>query len=218
MNVILLGPPGAGKGTQAFLLCEKFSINHISTGEMLRQAIHNRTEIGLQVQKIMDSGQLVNDELIINLVITELLKPQYKNGFLLDGFPRNIIQAKHLQTAGIKIDIIIYLNLSDEIIVERLAGRRYHAASGRIYHIKYHPSQQEDVDDITGETLITRKDDEESVIRHRLYVYHQTTKPLIEWYQTSQPDRFINIDASGKKTDIFNNINQFVLYKTLTKF
>lgn len=215
MNIILLGPPGAGKGTQASLLCEKFSIGHISTGEMLRQATHSNTEIGLQVKQIIDAGRLVQDDIMINLVVEEISRPLYKKGFLLDGFPRNIVQAKHLHEAGIKVTLIIYLDLADQIIVERLAGRRYHPASGRVYHVKYHPPQHTDIDDLTGEPLIIRKDDHEDVIRHRLSVYHQNTKPLIDWYQSLQPEEFINIDASHKQADIFKQINEIVVAKHL---
>ena len=210
MNIILLGPPGAGKGTQALLLCEKFSIGHISTGEMLRQAIYHRTELGLKAQQATEAGKLVSDELIINLVINEISTPPYENGFLLDGFPRNLVQAKSLQSTGIKIDFIIYLNLDDQIIIDRLAGRRYHLASGRVYHVKYSPPKQPNIDDITGEQLVIRKDDQEEIIRQRLSVYHQTTKPLIKWYEAAEQEKFINIEASGKQADIFSEINKFV--------
>lgn len=217
MNIILLGPPGAGKGTQASLLCEKFTLGHISTGEMLRQATHSGTEIGLQVKQIIDAGKLVDDDIIINLVVTEVSKPLYKKGFLLDGFPRTIIQAQHLRDAGININLIIYLDLADDIIVERLAGRRYHPASGRVYHVKYHPPRHKDADDITGEQLIIRKDDHEDVIRKRLSVYHQITKPLITWYQSLQPKEFINIDASHRQADIFRQINEIIVAMHLAK-
>ena len=210
MNIILLGPPGAGKGTQALLLCKKFSIGHISTGEMLRQAIYHRTELGLKAQQATEAGKLVSDELIINLVINEISTPPYENGFLLDGFPRNLVQAKSLQSTGIKIDFIIYLNLDDQIIIDRLAGRRYHLASGRVYHVKYSPPKQPNIDDITGEQLVIRNDDQEEIIRQRLSVYHQTTKPLIKWYEDAEQEKFINIEASGKQADIFSEINRFV--------
>jgi adenylate kinase len=210
MNIILLGPPGAGKGTQALLLCEKFSIGHISTGEMLRQAIYHRTELGLKAQQATESGKLVSDDLIINLVRNEISKPQYKNGFLLDGFPRNLVQAKSLQNTGIKIDFIIYLNVDDQIIIDRLSGRRYHLESGRVYHVKYSPPKQLNVDDITGEQLVIRKDDQEEIIRQRLNVYHQITKPLINWYETKDRTKFINIDASSKQPEIFSKIIELV--------
>ena len=211
MNIILLGPPGAGKGTQASLLCKEFSIGHISTGEMLRQAIYNNTALGLQAQKIIEAGKLVSDDIIINLVKKEIFEPKYEKGFLLDGFPRNLIQGKSLRETGIAIDFIIYLDLDDQIIIERLSGRRYHPTSGRVYHIKYDPPKQANVDDITGEKLIIRKDDQEEVIRERLYVYHQTTKPLIEWYQAAEYKKFIKIDASKKQAEIFSEIEKFLI-------
>lgn len=189
MNIILLGPPGAGKGTQALLICEKFLISHISTGEILRQAVHQGTELGLKVKETIDSGKLVSDELIINLVATELSKPEHSNGFLLDGFPRNVAQAMALQSIGIKIDFIIYLNLEDQIIIERLSGRR---------------------------NQVMREDDKIEVIKERLYVYHQTTKQLIQWYQSREQDKFFNIDASGKKPEIFSEISKIIFNKKLT--
>ena len=215
MNIILLGPPGAGKGTQAVLLCKQFSIGHISTGEMLRQAIYNSTELGLQAKQEIEAGKLVSDKLIVNLVFNEIEKPQYQNGFLLDGFPRNLIQVKFLQETGIKIDSIIYLNLDDQTIIDRLSGRRYHLGSGRVYHVKYSPPKQPNVDDITGEELIIRTDDQEEIIRQRLYVYHQTTKPLIEWYESNASEKFIKIDASGKQPEIFSEINKIMFQKGL---
>lgn len=215
MNIILLGPPGAGKGTQALLLCKKFSIKHISTGEILRQAIQNSTDLGLQAKQIIEQGNLVNDELIINLVISTIAKPEYNSGILFDGFPRNLLQAKSLKQMKINIDAVIYFDLTDEIIIDRLVGRRYHLNSGRVYHIKYNPPKQPNIDDITGEPLIIRKDDQEEVIRQRLYVYYQTTKPLIEWYQNEFHEKFIKIDASNKQSEIFSNICEFFTQKSL---
>lgn len=210
IRIILLGPPGSGKGTQAELLCKKFSIGHISTGEILRQAILKNTTLGLQAKQAIDSGQLVSDDIIINLVTTTISNPGCANGFLLDGFPRNLVQTKAMQSSEIIIDFIIYLKVADQIIIERLSGRRYHPGSGRIYHIKYNPPKHPGLDDITGEPLIIRDDDQEQIIRKRLLVYHQSTKQIIEWYQVKEHEKFIEIDGSLKQTEIFSKILDFI--------
>lgn len=210
IRIILLGPPGSGKGTQAALLCEKFSIGHISTGEILRQAILHNSELGLQAKQAIDSGQLVSDELIINLVTAKIASASCINGFLLDGFPRNLEQNQALQIAKIEIDFIIYLKVADHIIIERLSGRRYHSASGRIYHVKYNPPQHSGLDDISGEPLIVRTDDQEKIISKRLLVYHQSTKQIVEWYQQKEYKKFIEIDGSEKQAEIFSEIVNFI--------
>ena len=183
MRVILLGPPGAGKGTQAQFICEKYGIPQISTGDMLRAAVKAETEMGLQVKAVMDSGGLVSDEIIIGIVKERIVEADCANGFLFDGFPRTIPQAEALQAAGIPIDTVLEISVDDEEIVTRMSGRRVHEASGRVYHVVFNPPRQEGVDDETGDTLLQREDDREETVRHRLDVYHQQTKPLVGFYQ-----------------------------------
>ncbi|MGQ8918044.1 adenylate kinase [Pseudomonas lundensis] len=183
MRVILLGAPGAGKGTQAKFITEKFGIPQISTGDMLRAAVKAGTELGLIAKSVMDSGGLVSDDLIINLVKERIRQQDCKNGFLFDGFPRTIPQAEALVKAGVELDHVLEIAVEDEEIVQRIAGRRVHEASGRVYHIVYNPPKVEGKDDVTGEDLVQRKDDTEETVRHRLSVYHSQTKPLVEFYQ-----------------------------------
>ena len=183
MRVILLGAPGAGKGTQAGFITKKFAIPQISTGDMLRAAVKAGTELGLKAKSIMESGGLVSDDLIINLVKERIAEPDCANGFLFDGFPRTIPQAEALKEAGVSIDNVIEIAVDDEEIVQRIAGRRVHEASGRIYHVIYNPPKVAGKDDETGEELIQRKDDTEETVRHRLSVYHDQTKPLVAFYQ-----------------------------------
>ncbi|MGD8174393.1 adenylate kinase [Marinimicrobium sp. ARAG 43.8] len=183
MKVILLGAPGAGKGTQAHLIMDKFGIPQISTGDMLRAAVKAGTPLGLQAKDIMSSGGLVPDDLIIALVKERIKAPDCANGFLFDGFPRTIPQAQALLDAGIHIDHVIEIDVDDEEIVSRLAGRRVHEPSGRVYHIKHQPPKEDGVDDVTGEPLIQREDDREETVRKRLSVYHEQTKPLVSFYQ-----------------------------------
>ncbi|MCU1724082.1 MULTISPECIES: adenylate kinase [Pseudomonas] len=183
MRVILLGAPGAGKGTQAKFITEKFGIPQISTGDMLRAAVKAGTPLGLEAKAIMDAGKLVSDELIINLVKDRIAQPDCVNGFLFDGFPRTIPQAEALVTAGVELDAVIEIAVEDEEIVQRIAGRRVHEGSGRVYHIVYNPPKVEGKDDETGEPLVQRKDDTEETVRHRLSVYHDQTKPLVDFYQ-----------------------------------
>ncbi|MBN7820904.1 adenylate kinase [Bowmanella yangjiangensis] len=182
MRIILLGAPGAGKGTQAQFLMGKFGIPQISTGDMLRAAISAGTELGLAAKKVMDEGKLVSDELIIGLVKERIAQPDCQNGFLLDGFPRTIPQADAMKENGVDVDHVIEFDVADDIIVERMAGRRVHAASGRVYHVTYNPPKVEGKDDVTGEDLVIRADDEEETVRKRLGIYHEQTKPLVNYY------------------------------------
>lgn len=183
MRIILLGPPGAGKGTQAQLIAKEFGIPQVSTGDMLRAAIKAGTELGKEAQSVMEKGQLVSDELIINLVKERIAQPDCANGCIFDGFPRTIVQAKALASAGVDIDYVVEISVPDEEIVKRLSGRRSHPASGRVYHIVYNPPKTPDVDDETGEPLIQRDDDKEATIRDRLAVYHNQTSALVGHYQ-----------------------------------
>ena len=208
MRIILLGAPGAGKGTQAKLIMDEFSIPQISTGDMLRAAVKNETPLGLQVKDIMASGGLVSDEIIIGLVKERITQDDCANGFLFDGFPRTIPQAQALLEAGVVIDHVMEIAVDDEEIVARLSGRRVHETSGRIYHIKYSPPKQEGLDDETGEALIQRADDTEETVRKRLKVYHDQTEPLVEFYSNleSQGDApapvFTKIQGVGDVEDI----------------
>ena len=183
MRVILLGAPGAGKGTQAGFITKKFGIPQISTGDMLRAAVKAGTELGLQAKSVMDAGGLVSDDLIINLVKERIAQPDCANGFLFDGFPRTIPQAEAMKEAGVTIDNVIEIAVDDEEIVKRISGRRVHEGSGRVYHTLYNPPKVDGVDDVTGEPLVQRKDDVEATVRHRLSVYHSQTKPLVDFYQ-----------------------------------
>ncbi|MBF8779817.1 adenylate kinase [Pseudomonas fulva] len=183
MRVILLGAPGAGKGTQAKFITEKFGIPQISTGDMLRAAVKAGTPLGLELKKVMDAGQLVSDDLIISLVKERIAQPDCANGCLFDGFPRTIPQAEAMVAAGVDIDAVIEIAVEDEEIVGRMAGRRVHLASGRTYHVQYNPPMTEGRDDVTGEELIQRDDDREETVRERLAVYHKQTKPLVDFYK-----------------------------------
>ena len=182
MRLILLGAPGAGKGTQATFICQKYGIPQISTGDMLRAAVKAGTPLGKEAKKIMDSGGLVSDDLIINLVKERITQPDCENGFLFDGFPRTIPQADAMKAAGVKIDYVLEIDVPFEAIIERMSGRRSHAASGRTYHVKYNPSKVEGQDDITGEPLIQREDDKEETVGKRLEVYSAQTRPLVSYY------------------------------------
>ena len=182
MRLILLGAPGAGKGTQATFICQKYNIPQISTGDMLRAAVKAGTPLGLEAKKIMDSGGLVNDNLIINLVKERISQTDCEKGFLFDGFPRTIPQADAMKAAGVKLDYVLEIDVPFEAIIERMSGRRSHAASGRTYHVKYNPPKISGVDDITGEKLIQREDDKEETVRKRLEVYDSQTRPLVDYY------------------------------------
>jgi len=183
MRIILLGAPGAGKGTQAGFITKKYNIPQISTGDMLRAAVKAESPLGLQVKNVMETGGLVSDDIIIALIKERILADDCANGFLFDGFPRTIPQAEALLEAGIEIDHVIEIAVEDEEIVSRIAGRRMHPASGRTYHIEHNPPKVAGKDDETGEDLIQREDDKEETVRHRLSVYHSQTKPLIAFYQ-----------------------------------
>lgn len=182
MRIILLGAPGAGKGTQAQFLMNKFGIPQISTGDMLRSAIKAGTDMGLAAKKVMDAGQLVSDDIIIGLVKERIAQADCENGFLLDGFPRTIPQADAMKEAQVTIDSVIEFDVPDDVIVERMGGRRVHPASGRVYHVTYNPPKVEGKDNETGDDLVIREDDKEETVRDRLGVYHQQTKPLVEYY------------------------------------
>ena len=184
MRLILLGAPGAGKGTQATFICQKYNIPQISTGDMLRAAVKAGTPLGIEAKKIMDSGGLVSDELIINLVKERIAQPDCDNGFLFDGFPRTIPQADAMKAAGVKLDYVLEIDVPFEAIIERMSGRRSHAPSGRTYHVKYNPPKVEGKDDVTGEPLIQRDDDKEETVRKRLEVYGAQTRPLVDYYQS----------------------------------
>ncbi len=183
MKIILLGPPGAGKGTQAQFLLDHFKIPQISTGDMLRAAVKAGSVLGLQVKEIMETGGLVPDDLMIKLVQDRVALADCRNGFLLDGFPRTLAQALALEAHGLKIDVVIELRVDFEEVVHRISGRRVHPASGRTYHVDYHPPRKPGVDDESGEALIQRPDDREETVRNRLKVYQEQTQPLIAHYQ-----------------------------------
>lgn len=182
MRLILLGPPGAGKGTQAAFITEKFGIPQISTGDMLRAAVKAQTPLGIEAKKVMDEGGLVSDDLIIGLVRDRLKQPDCANGYLFDGFPRTLPQADALKDADIPLDFVIEIVVPDENIIERMSGRRVHPASGRSYHEKFNPPKTPGVDDVTGEPLVQRDDDREETVRHRLAVYQEQTRPLVDYY------------------------------------
>jgi adenylate kinase len=208
MRLILLGGPGAGKGTQANYIKDKYSIPQISTGDMLRAAVKAGTPLGLAAKKIMDEGGLVSDDIIIGLVKDRIKEPDCTNGFLFDGFPRTIPQADAMKEAGINIDYVVEIVVDDEEIVKRMGGRRVHLASGRTYHILYNPPKVEGKDDETGEDLIQRDDDQEETVRKRLKVYHDQTEPLVEYYSKwadngdANAPKYVRIDGIGKVDDI----------------
>jgi len=183
MRLILLGAPGAGKGTQAAFIKERFGIPQISTGDMLRAAVKAGTPLGLQAKKVMDSGALVSDDIILGLVKERIAQPDCAAGFLFDGFPRTIVQADALKAAGVKLDYVLEIDVPDAAIIERMSGRRVHVASGRTYHDRFNPPTVAGVDDVTGEPLIQRVDDQEETVKKRLAVYAQQTRPLVEYYQ-----------------------------------
>jgi adenylate kinase len=186
MRFILLGPPGAGKGTQAGFIAKQYGIPQISTGDMLRAAIKAGTELGMKAKTIMDAGQLVPDDVILGLVKNRIEQPDCAVGFLFDGFPRTLAQAESMKNAGLHIDYVIEIAVPDEEIIQRMSGRRVHPASGRTYHIKYNPPKVADKDDHTGEPLILRQDDQPDTVKERLHVYHAQTQPLIEYYSKWQ--------------------------------
>ena len=211
MRIILLGAPGAGKGTQAQFLCEQFGIPQISTGDMLRAAVSEGTELGLQAKSVMDAGGLVSDELIIGLVKDRIAQPDCRNGCLFDGFPRTIPQAQAMVDAEISVDHVIEIAVDDEEIVGRLSGRRVHPASGRVYHIVHNPPAADGIDDATSEPLIQREDDEEETVRKRLDVYQQQTRPLVDFYRKLNGPRYHRIDGVGGVDEISAEIKKLLL-------
>ena len=206
MRVILLGAPGAGKGTQAKLIMEKYGIPQISTGDMLRAAVRDETTLGLKVKDIMASGALVSDDIIIALVKERIQADDCKNGFLFDGFPRTIPQADALKEAGVEIDYVVEIDVPDQEIINRLSGRRVHPDSGRVYHIQYNPPKVEGKDDETGEPLIQREDDQEDTVKNRLSIYHEQTAPLVGYYQelasTMPALSYVQVSGVGNVDDI----------------
>lgn len=212
MRLILLGPPGAGKGTQANLIKEKFGIPQISTGDMLRAAVSAGTPLGQEAKKIIDSGKLVSDNICIGLVKDRIAKPDCSRGFLLDGFPRTIPQAEAMKEAGIDVDYVVEIDVPDEEIVKRMSGRRVHLASGRTYHVLYNPPKTPGRDDISGEALIQREDDSEETVKKRLEVYHSQTRPLIDYYsawakqEDSRSPGYMKISGIGTVDEIRNAI------------
>jgi adenylate kinase len=203
MRIILLGSPGSGKGTQAQFITEKYGIPQISTGDMLRAAVRAGTPLGVEAKKVMDAGGLVSDDIILGLIKERIAQPDCTNGFLLDGFPRTIVQAEGLEAMGVTIDTVIEIVVADEEIVKRMAGRRVHLPSGRTYHIEFNPPKADNVDDATGEPLIQRDDDKEETVRKRLSVYHEQTKPLVGYYSTKGGSvKFATISGVGSVEDI----------------
>jgi len=211
MKIILLGPPGAGKGTQAESICQRYDIPHISTGNMLREAIDAGTKLGLEAKSLMDAGILVSDEVIVGLVEERISSPDCSMGFLFDGFPRTIPQAEALVQRGIAIDAVVEIDVPDDDIINRMSGRRMHPASGRNYHIIFNPPKVEGKDDTTGEDLIQREDDKPDTVRDRLKVYQDQTSPLIEFYSSlssSGPLNYIKVTGTSTPKEVSENIFQ----------
>lgn len=209
MKIILLGPPGAGKGTQAEIICKNFSIPHISTGDMLREAIANETANGKIAKEIMDAGNLVPDDVIVSMVKERIKKEDCRNGFLFDGFPRTIPQADALENQEIFVNVVLELTLKDELIINRMSGRRVHQPSGRSYHLEFNPPEKDGVDDVTGEPLIQRDDDKPETVKNRLEVYWEQTNPLIVYYRSKsvQTDlKYIEIDGSKSMEKVSSQI------------
>jgi adenylate kinase len=208
MRLILLGAPGAGKGTQAAFICQKYGIPQISTGDMLRAAVKAGTPLGIAAKKVMDAGALVSDDIIIGLVKERIAQRDCANGFLFDGFPRTIPQAEAMRNAGVKLDYVLEIDVPDEAIIERMSGRRSHVASGRTYHIKFNPPKVPGRDDVTGEELVQREDDKEETVRKRLAVYQSQTRPLVayysEWADSGDPaaPKYRKISGTGSVEEI----------------
>ncbi|TAL21846.1 MAG: adenylate kinase [Aquabacterium sp.] len=208
MRLILLGAPGAGKGTQANFLCKKFDIPQISTGDMLRAAVKAGTPLGLEAKKVMDAGGLVSDDIVIGVVKERIAQPDCAKGFLLDGFPRTLPQADAMKASGVHIDVVLEIDVPDEIVRERVTGRRVHPASGRVYHVRFNPPKTEGRDDVTGEELVQRPDDTEETVNKRLQKYHAETEPLVayysEWAKSGQPGspRYAKITGIGSVEEI----------------
>jgi len=212
MRMILLGPPGAGKGTQATFIKEKAGIPQVSTGDMLRAAVRAGTPLGLEAKKVMDSGALVSDEIIINLVKERLKEADCQAGYLFDGFPRTIPQAEAMKQAQVRIEVVLEIQVPDEDIIDRMSGRRVHVASGRTYHVKFNPPKAEGLDDVTGEPLIQRDDDKEETVRKRLDIYHAQTKPLVKFYRDwestadAAAPRVVSISGVGTVEEITQRV------------
>ncbi len=214
MRIILLGPPGAGKGTQAGFITKQFGIPQISTGDMLRAAVKAGTPLGIEAKKVMDAGGLVGDDIIINLVKERLTQADCSSGYLFDGFPRTIPQAQAMKDAQVKLDAVVEITVPDSDIIDRMSGRRVHVASGRTYHVKFNPPKTEGKDDLTGEPLIQRDDDLESTVRKRLEVYHSQTKPLVDFYSRwassgdRQAPKMFTISGVGAVDEITSRVMQ----------
>ncbi len=217
MRIILLGAPGAGKGTQSNFISKSLGIPQISTGDMLRAAVKAGTPLGISAKKIMDSGQLVSDEIIIGLVKERLTEPDCANGCLFDGFPRTLNQAEALGKDGIRIDHVVEINVEDEEIIERMSGRRVHPGSGRTYHVRFNPPKTPDIDDVTGEDLIQRDDDQEDTVRKRLEIYHEQTAPLINFYMNlskqsaDKAPHYYRLEGKGHVEEIRDRILESLL-------
>ena len=216
MKIILLGPPGAGKGTQAEVISKKLEIPHISTGDILRESIKNKTSLGEEAKKIMDAGELVSDEIILGIIQERISQTDCSDGYLFDGFPRTIGQADGLISMGIDVDLVIEIALLDEIIISRMSGRRIHLASGRSYHVEFNPPKVDGKDDLTGEDLIQRDDDKPETVLARIEVYKNQTDPLIDYYQNLEDSadlRYLKIDGSDSpdavSKEILKNIENF---------
>jgi adenylate kinase len=208
MKIILLGPPGAGKGTQANYIKNKYGIPQISTGDMLRAAVKAGTPLGVEAKKVMDAGGLVSDDIIMGLIDERIAQEDCAEGFLLDGFPRTLAQAEALRAKGVTVDAVVEIDVEDEEIVHRMSGRRAHLASGRTYHVEFNPPKKEGLDDVTGEPLVQRDDDREETVRKRLTVYHDQTRPLVDYYSAWSESgeegapKYVRIGGTGSVTDI----------------
>ena len=202
MILVLIGPPGSGKGTQAKIVCEKFGIPQISTGDMLRAAVKAGSPLGVAAKKVMDAGQLVSDDIIIGLVKERLKQPDCTPGYLFDGFPRTIPQAEAMKKAAVALDYVLEIDVPDEEIITRMSGRRVHPASGRTYHVKFNPPKKEGRDDATGEPLVQRDDDKEATVRHRLDVYRKQTRPLVDYYGKVAGVKFRKISGIGSVDEV----------------
>lgn len=208
MRIILLGPPGAGKGTQAQFIKDSLGIPQISTGDMLRAAISSGSELGNRVKAVMESGALVSDEIIIDLVKERIVQPDCASGFLFDGFPRTIPQAEAMDAAGVVVDAVVEIQVPDDELVKRITGRRVHPGSGRVYHVIYNPPKTADRDDVTGEALEQREDDTEDTVRERLAVYYEQTQPLVDYYKGKPSLQYIEVDGQGDVEAIQSSIAQ----------
>jgi len=212
MRIILLGGPGAGKGTQAAYITEKYGVPQISTGDMLRAAVKAGTPLGLEAKKVMDAGGLVSDDIILGLVKERIAQADCEKGFLFDGFPRTVVQAEALKTEKVSVDAVVEIDVEDDEIIRRMSGRRVHLASGRTYHVIFNPPKVAGVDDLTGEPLIQRDDDQEETVRKRLAVYHDQTEPLVEYYTrwaesgAGAAPRYVKVAGVGKVDEIRDRI------------